>query len=56
MRIDKGRLFYDYEETVLENLMINNHFLVENIFVIQDVRKSRKNEQWINVLARKRVF
>lgn len=56
MRIDKGRLFYDYEETTLENLMINNHFLVENIFVTQDVRKSRENEQWINVLAKKRVL
>lgn len=56
MRIDKGRLFYDYEETVLENLMINNHFLVENIFLTQDVRKSRENEQWINVLAKKRAL
>ena len=56
MRIDKGRLFYDYEETALKNLMINNRFLVENIFVTQDVRKSRENEQWINVLAKKEVF
>jgi len=53
MRIDKGRLFYDYEENALKKLMINNRFLVENIFVTQDVRKDRENEQWINVLAKK---
>lgn len=56
MRIDKGRLFYDYEENALKKLMINNRFLVENIFVTQDVRKDRENEQWINVLAKKQVF
>lgn len=53
MRIDKDRLFYDYKETALKNLMINNCFLVESIFVTQDVRKSKENEQWINVLAKK---
>lgn len=53
MRIDEDRLFYDYEETALNNLMVNNCFLVEDIFVTQDVRKSKENEQWINVLARK---
>lgn len=56
MRIDKGRLFYDYEENALKKLMINNRFVVENIFVTQDVRKGRENEQWINVLAKKQVF
>ena len=56
MRIDKDRLFYDYEETELKNLMINNRFLVESIFVTQDVRKSKENEQWVNVLAKKRVI
>ena len=54
MRIDKDRLFYDYEETALENLMSNNCFLVEDIFLTQDVRKNREREQWINVLAKKK--
>ncbi len=53
MRIDKDRVFYDYEEIVLRNLMTNNCFLVEDIFVTQDVRKSKESEQWINVLATK---
>ncbi len=56
MRIDKDRVFYDYEENALKNLMINHCFLVEDIFVTQDVRKNRKNEQWINVLAKKGTF
>lgn len=56
MRIDKDRVFYDYEEIALENLMINHGFLVENIFVTQDVRKDREKEQWINVLAKKGAF
>lgn len=54
IRTDKDRLFYDYEETALRNLMINNYFWVEDIFVTQDVRKGRENEQWINVLAKKK--
>ena len=54
IRTDKDRLFYDYDEAVLKNLMINNCFLVEDIFVTQDVRKGRENEQWINVLAKKK--
>lgn len=33
MRVDKNREFYDYEETVLKNLMIHNCFFVEDIFV-----------------------
>lgn len=53
MRMDKGRLFYDYEEMELKNLMMRNRFLVEDIFITGDVRKSREHEQWINVLARK---
>lgn len=53
VRIDKERLFFNYEETTLNNLMINNGFLVEDIFLTQDVRKNRENEQWINVLAKK---
>lgn len=56
MRIDKDRVFYDYEETALENLMIDNCFLAEDIFVTQDVRKDREKEQWINVLAEKKAF
>ena len=56
MRIDKNRVFYDYEETALKNLMINNWFLVEDIFVTQDARKNRESEQWINVLAKKGSF
>ena len=56
MRIDKDRLFYDYEETALGNLMSNNCFLVEDIFLTQDVRKNREREQWINVLAKKGAY
>ena len=52
-RSDKDRVFYDYEETALQNLMKNNCFLVEDIFVTQDVRKDRESERWINVLAKK---
>lgn len=53
MRTDKERLFYDYEETALKKLVINNRFLVEDIFLTQDVRKERENAQWVNVLAKK---
>lgn len=53
VRIDKERLFFNYEEPTLINLMTNNGFLVEDIFLTQDVRKNRENEQWINVLAKK---
>ncbi|MCM1261235.1 MAG: class I SAM-dependent methyltransferase [Butyrivibrio sp.] len=54
MRMDNGRLFCDYEEIGLKNLMISNGFLVEDIFITGDVRKGRENEQWINILARKK--
>lgn len=54
-RIDKGRVFYDYEEIGLKNLMECNCFLVEDIFITRDVRKNRENEQWINVLATKAI-
>mgnify|MGYP002509730481 FL=1 len=53
IRTDKDRLFFNYEETALNNLMINNSYLIEDIFLTQDVRKSREGEQWINVLAKK---
>lgn len=53
MRSDKGRLFCDYEEIVLKNLMISNCFLAEDIFITRDVRKNRENEKWINILVRK---
>ncbi|MCM1127028.1 MAG: class I SAM-dependent methyltransferase [Lachnospiraceae bacterium] len=33
MRSDKGRLFYDYEEVLLKNLLSNNGFLIEDIFM-----------------------
>ncbi len=56
MRMDQNRIFYDYEEALLESLMGNNCFAVENIFRTRDVRKGRENEQWVNVLARKRSF
>ena len=39
-----------------KNLIINNSFFVEDIFVTRDVRKGRENEQWINVLAKKNHF
>lgn len=51
----KGRIFYDYKESALEGLMINNHFCIEDLFITQDVRENRKEEQWINVLARKHL-
>ncbi|MCM1126657.1 MAG: class I SAM-dependent methyltransferase [Lachnospiraceae bacterium] len=54
-RIDKGRVFYDYEKVGLKNLMIRNVFLIEDIFITGDVRKGRENEQWINVLATKAI-
>lgn len=53
IRTDKDRLFFNYEETTLNDLMINNGFLVEDIFLTRDVRKDREGEQWINILARK---
>ena len=53
IRTDKDRLFFNYEETALNNLMINKGYLIEDIFLTQDVRKSREGEQWINVLAKK---
>ena len=53
IRTDNDRLFFNYEETTLNGLMINNGFLVEDIFLTQDVRKNREEERWINVLAKK---
>ncbi len=53
IRTDNDRLFFNYEETTLNDLMINNGFLVEDIFLTQDVRKNREEERWINVLAKK---
>lgn len=53
MRSVKDRIFYDYEETALESLMVKNRFVVEEIFRTQDGRKGRENERWVNVLARK---
>lgn len=53
IRIDKDRLFFNYEETTLNSLMTDNGFLVEDLFLTQDVRKNREKEQWINVLARR---
>lgn len=52
-RVVKGRDFYDYKEVTLKNLMINNGFCIEDIFITQDVRKNREMERWINVLAGK---
>lgn len=56
MRTDRGRVFCDYEETTLENLMVQNSFVIEDIFRTRDGRKGRENEQWVNALVRKRAF
>lgn len=52
VRIDGDRVFFNYKETALNNLVKNNGFSVEDIFLTQDVRKGRESEQWINVLAK----
>lgn len=53
IRVDKSRVFYNYEEPELKSLMMSNCFLAEDIFITQDVRENRESEQWINVIARK---
>lgn len=52
-RIANGRFFNDYREGSLTELLIKNHFHIEGLFLTQDVRQGREQEQWINVLAKK---
>mgnify|MGYP001130625987 CR=1 FL=1 len=52
-RITKGRLFNNYQEDSLEELMVKARFSVIEIFISKDVRADRDAEQWVNVLAGK---
>lgn len=52
-RIANGRFFNDYQEDSLTELIIRNHFHIEELFLTQDVRQGREQEQWINVLVKK---
>lgn len=52
-RTEHGRVFYDYTEADLRECIMA-YFAIEQMFVTQDVRKGREEEQWLNVLAGKR--
>lgn len=55
-RVDGDRVFYDYREEQLKELMESSYFSIEDLFVTQDVREDRRNEKWVNVLAKKESF
>ena len=50
-RESSGRMFNDYDETTLIQLLHDAGFLVRDIFITEDVREDRPGERWVNVLA-----
>lgn len=54
-KVVNGRLFSNYDEQSLKELMVENGFEVLELFVTQDVREDRHDEKWVNVVGVKRV-
>ncbi|MCC8045001.1 MAG: class I SAM-dependent methyltransferase [Clostridiales bacterium] len=52
-RISRGRLFNDYTEDSLAELLRNCGFSVCDMFITEDVRKTRQGEKWVNAIAKK---
>ncbi len=53
-RVVNQRLFNDYNETDIQKLFqINQEFKCLNCSVSEDVRKDRKGEYWLNLIAQK---
>ena len=53
-KVVNGRLFSNYDEQSLRALMEGNGFEVLEVFVTQDVRESRSEERWVNVVGVKK--
>ncbi|MCC8163335.1 MAG: class I SAM-dependent methyltransferase [Lachnospiraceae bacterium] len=51
-RTAQERLFHDYNESSLKELLEVHGFLVCDIFITKDVRTDRAKEMWVNALAR----
>ena len=50
-KIVNGRLFSNYDEQSLRELMVENGFEVLELFVTRDVREDRQGEKWVNVVG-----
>lgn len=48
-----GRLFSNYNEQTINDLFLNNLWIVREIWLSSDVRKGRESERWVNVVVRK---
>ena len=48
-----GRYFNDMSEESLNRLLCDAGFAVKESFITQDVRESRQDEAWVNVIAKK---
>lgn len=51
-----GRLFSYYNEQSLRGIMKKNGFEVLEVFATQDVRESRNEEKWVNVVGVKKLM
>ena len=49
-----GRQFNNYTEESIKHVFSTNQWTLEDIWISFDVRKNKKNERWINVIAKKR--
>ena len=48
-----GRIFNNYTEKTLKELLLKTEFKVKEIWITGDVREGRKSEKWINVIVQK---
>lgn len=54
--VKDGRFFNNYdEESICEIIGPENGFEIIDIFISGDVREDRKDERWVNVVARKKA-
>ena len=54
-KVVNGRFFNYYSEHSLREFMVENGFEVLELFVTQDVREGRQDENWVNVVGVKRL-
>ena len=50
-KVVNGRFFNYYSEHSLREFMVENGFEVLELFVTQDVREGRQDENWVNVVG-----
>lgn len=50
-KVVSGRFFNYYSEHSLREFMVENGFEVLELFVTQDVREGRQDENWVNVVG-----